>query len=54
MPKWLTKIQQNQLLRHIEHYGNTRDLAIVKILLNTGLRVSELCSIRWSHIVMSE
>ncbi|USQ15244.1 tyrosine-type recombinase/integrase (plasmid) [Legionella lytica] len=54
IPKWLTKLQQNQLLRHIEHHGNTRDLAIVKILLNTGLRVSELCSIRWAHIVMSD
>lgn len=43
MPKWLTRSQKNQLLRHVEQYGNKRDAAIVKILLNTGLRVSELC-----------
>ena len=54
MPKWLTRIQQNQLLRHVECYGNTRDLAIVKILMNTGLRVNELCTIKWSHISLSD
>lgn len=53
-PKWLTRIQQNQLIRHIERYGNMRDLIIVKVLMNTGLRVNELCSIKWSHISMSE
>lgn len=54
IPKWLTRIQQNQLLRHIERYGNVRDLVIVKILMNTGLRVSELCNVKWSHISMGE
>lgn len=54
VPKWLNRIQQNQLLRHVEHYGNTRDVAIVKLLLNTGLRVSELCDLKWIHIMMSE
>lgn len=54
MPKWLTRTQQNQLLRHIEQYANVRDAAIVKVLLNTGLRVNELCHMKWSHITMSE
>lgn len=54
IPKWLSRTQQNQLLRHVERHGNTRDTAIVKILLNTGLRVSELCDIKWIHISMSE
>ncbi len=54
IPKWLNRVQQNQLLRHVEQYGSTRDQAIVKILLNTGLRVSELCALKWSHITMSE
>lgn len=53
-PKWLTRIQQNQLLRHIERYGNVRDSSIVKILLNTGLRVSELCQLKWVHVIISE
>ena len=53
-PKWLTRIQQNQLLRHIERYGNVRDISIVNILLNTGLRVSELCQLKWIHVIISE
>lgn len=54
IPKWLNRNQQNQLLRHIEQLGRTRDIAIVKILLNTGLRVSELCGLKWSDISMSD
>jgi integrase/recombinase XerC len=54
IPKWLTRTQQNQLLRHVEQYGSKRDTAIVKILLNTGLRVSELCDMKWAHVTMSE
>jgi integrase/recombinase XerC len=54
IPKWLNRTQQNQLLRHVEQFGKTRDIAIVKILLNTGLRVSELCGLKWSDITMSE
>ena len=54
MPKWLNRTQQNQLLRHVEQRGSKRDIAIVKILLNTGLRVSELCSLKWYDITMSE
>lgn len=53
-PKWLNRIEQNQMFRHIERYGCTRDLIIVKILMNTGIRISELCALRWSHIVMSD
>jgi integrase/recombinase XerC len=53
-PKWLTRIEQNQLLRCVERSGKVRDIAIVRILMNTGVRVSELCSLRWTHVVMSE
>lgn len=54
MSKWLSRSQQNQLLRHAEQYGSIRDVCIIKMLLNTGLRVSELCGIKWAHITMSE
>jgi len=46
-PKWLDKIEQNALLRHMERYAKSRDVAIVKILMNTGLRVQELCDLTW-------
>lgn len=54
IPKWLSRTQQNQVLRHIERYGKPRDLAIVKVLMNTGLRVSELCNLKWMHVIMTD
>jgi integrase/recombinase XerC len=53
-PKWLNKLEQNTLLRHMEKYASQRDLAIVKIILNTGLRVSELCNLKWSDVIVTE
>lgn len=52
--KWLDRLEQNALLRHIEFYAKTRDIAIVKILLNTGLRVKELCNLKWKHVAVTE
>lgn len=54
IPKWLSRIEQNQLLRCVERCGKVRDIAIVRILMNTGLRISELCNLKWIHIVMSD
>lgn len=42
------------MIRHIERHGSIRDIAIVKVFLNTGLRVSELCGIKWQHISISD
>lgn len=53
-PKWLTKTEQNALIRHFEQVGTTRDIAIIKIFLNTGIRVNELCQLKWSDITLSE
>lgn len=53
-PKWLTRIEQNALLRHIEQVASVRDIAIVKILMNTGLRLQELCDLQWCDISLTE
>ena len=53
-PKWLGKLEQNRLLRYMEKHASKRDLAIVKVILNTGLRVNELCELKWSDIMLSE
>ena len=52
--RWLDRREENALLRVVERGGSRRDIAIIKLLLNTGLRVSELCSLRWSEIVINE
>ena len=49
-PKWLDRQEQHSLLRIVEQGKNQRDITIVKLLLNTGLRVSELCALTWSDI----
>ncbi len=49
-PQWLERNEQHTLVRMVEQGKNQRDLTIIQLLLNTGLRVSELCSLRWSDI----
>jgi len=53
-PRWLNKLKQNQLLRLVEQKGNVRDITIIRLLLNTGLRVQELCALYWKDITISD
>ena len=61
-PKWLLKKDQQKLLRELEKEVNAartppakrqaiRDYSIVVLLLNTGLRISELCDLDMGDIV---
>lgn len=52
-PRWLDRRQQNALLRSVERGGSPRDVAIATLLLNTGLRVQELCSLTWKDVSVS-
>jgi integrase/recombinase XerC len=53
-PRWLDRREQNALLRAAERAGEPRDLAVVRLLLNTGLRVQELCALTWKDVAVSE
>ncbi|PEU81505.1 integrase [Bacillus anthracis] len=53
-PKSLDRNERNQLIREVDRAGNKRDSAIVLLLLNTGLRVSELTNIDINDIVLTE
>jgi integrase/recombinase XerC len=64
-PKWLEKADQGRLVRALEAAVNAakteaakrqaiRDYAIVIMLLNTGLRVGELCALERSDVQLSE
>lgn len=46
----LSSDQYELLLTQVKDDGNLRDIAIVYLLLHTGLRVSELCSLNRSNI----
>lgn len=53
-PRWLDRREQHALFRAVERGGRTRDVAIVKLLINTGLRVGELCALTWQDVALSE
>lgn len=53
-PKALDKTERRKLIRDVERGHNKRDLAIVKTLLYTGVRVSELCALDISDIKLND
>jgi site-specific recombinase XerD len=50
-PKWLKRPEQAALLRKVKARGRVRDIALVTLLLNTGLRLSEVCELELEDIV---
>jgi len=53
-PKSLNRNQIHPLIRATQRYGNRRDVAIVQLLRNTGIRVSELANLRLSDLAISD
>jgi integrase/recombinase XerD len=52
VPETLSVNEQQILLRDIEAEGNLRNIAIVYLLLHTGIRVSELCDLNGRDVIM--
>jgi len=53
-PKSLDRNERNRLLREVERTRKPRDIAIVYLLLYTGIRVSELVSLNREDVVISQ
>jgi integrase/recombinase XerC len=53
-PKSLNRNQVHALIRATQRYGNRRDVAIIQLLRNTGIRVSELANLRLSDLAISD
>jgi integrase/recombinase XerC len=49
-PRWLDRREQYALRRAVERGGRVRDIAMVTLLLNTGLRLQELCALTWRDV----
>jgi integrase/recombinase XerC len=49
-PRWLDRREQYALRRAVERGGQIRDIAMVTLLLNTGLRLQELCTLTWCDV----
>lgn len=53
-PKWLDRSQQAALVRAVRTGGHARDHAIVLTMMHAGLRVSEVCALDKSNIIISD
>lgn len=56
-PRWLDRKEQLALIRQVQKGtkpGDKRDLAIIQLLLHTGLRLEELCHLRLEDIEISD
>lgn len=53
-PKALTRNEQNRVIREAERSGNIRNIAIIRLLLSCGLRLSELISLELSQLDLGE
>ena len=53
-PKALSEKEVRRLLRAVHAAGNARDIAIVEVLLGTGIRVGELLALRVGDAVIRE
>jgi len=53
-PRWLDRQEQLALLRAVRKGESKRDLAIIQTLLGTGLRISELASLKIADLEISE
>jgi integrase len=48
--KALHRNEQNRIARVIDRAGIRRDMGVFRILLNTGLRITEACKLRWRDV----
>jgi site-specific recombinase XerD len=53
-PKWLDSHQQMALLRAVRKGKRARDLAMIEVMMKTGLRVSELVDLTLADVELSE
>ncbi|NLY38599.1 MAG: tyrosine-type recombinase/integrase [Firmicutes bacterium] len=53
-PKALDRREQMALMKAVRSSGKVRDIALVTLLLHTGLRISELCALDVEDMVLRE
>jgi integrase/recombinase XerC len=53
-PRWLDRREQHRLVRAVERAGKSRDIAAILLMLNTGLRVAEMCALVWKDIRVTD
>jgi integrase/recombinase XerC len=51
-PEQISDAQETKLMAAVERENNQRDVTLITLMLHTGLRVSEVCNLRWEHVVL--
>lgn len=46
----ISDTQEAQLMAAVERENNQRDITLTTLMLHSGLRVSEVCSLKWEHV----
>ncbi|MBW4028702.1 MAG: tyrosine-type recombinase/integrase [Acidobacteria bacterium] len=50
-PRLLDAFEQNQLINSVESAGDLNDIVAIRLMIECGLRVAELCSLRWNDVI---
>jgi integrase/recombinase XerD len=50
-PRHLSDREEESLLTAVSRSGNLRDVTLITLMLHTGLRVSEVCNLKWEQVV---
>lgn len=50
-PRHLSDMEEEALITAVINKGNLRDVTLITLMLHTGLRVSEVCHLKWEHVV---
>ena len=50
-PRHLSDVEEEALIRAVIQSCNLRDLTLITVMLHTGLRISEVCNLKWEHVV---
>ncbi|WP_429313876.1 tyrosine-type recombinase/integrase [Paenibacillus mucilaginosus] len=53
-PKWLDRLEEHRFMREVEKERNSRNLAIVELMRQAGLRREEICQLRVSDLVYKD
>lgn len=53
-PQGLERAEINRLLREVEREANARDMALVRVMLSCGLRLSEACGLKVSDVSLGD
>lgn len=53
-PRHLTNQEEAHLMAAVQAGNNLRDITLITLMLHTGLRVGEVCNLKWEDVVCGE